>query len=127
MKVQSGIKKDFDYDLPKDKRLFVYIGAANYITNVYCNGVKLGDHEGGFTPFNFEITDLVKKGENNIITRVNAARSNDAVPMGMTDWFNYGGMTRRVMLVEVPTTFISDYFIQLEKGSLNKNFRMDTA
>ncbi len=113
-------KKDFDYDLPKDKRLFVYIGAANYITNVYCNGVKLGDHEGGFTPFNFEITDLVKKGENNIITRVNAARSNDAVPMGMTDWFNYGGMTRRVMLVEVPTTFISDYFIQLEKGSLNK-------
>ena len=113
-------KKDFDYDLPKDKRLFVYIGAANYITNVYCNGVKLGDHEGGFTPFNFEITDLVKKGENNIITRVNAARSDDGVPMGMTDWFNYGGITRRVMLVEVPATFISDYFIQLEKGSLNK-------
>ncbi len=113
-------KKDFDYKLPKDRRLFVYFGAANYITNVYCNGEKLGDHEGGYTPFNFEITDLVQEKDNFVVARVNSARSNEAVPMWMTDWFNYGGITRRVMLIDVPATFIHDYFIQLEKGSFNK-------
>ena len=113
-------KKDFDYRLEKDRRLFVYFGAVNYMTNVYCNGEKLGDHEGGYTPFNFEITDIVREKDNFVVARVNAARRNDAVPMGMTDWWNYGGITRRVMLIDVPSTFIRDYFIQLEKGSFNK-------
>jgi beta-glucuronidase len=112
-------KKDFDYKLPKGRRLFVYFGGANYITNVYCNGEKLGDHEGGYTPFNFEITELVNDKDNFIIARVNAERKNDAVPMGMTDWYNYGGITRRVMLIDVPETFIKDYFIQLKKGSFD--------
>ncbi len=113
-------KKDFDYRLAENRRLFVYFGAANYITNVYCNGVKLGDHEGGYTPFNFEITGQVKNNDNFIVARVNARRNNDAVPMGMTDWWNYGGITRDVMLVDVPSSFIRDYFIQLAKGSMNK-------
>lgn len=113
-------KKDFDYPLAENRRLFVYFGAANYMTNVYCNGARLGDHEGGYTPFNFEITDLVQAKDNFMVARVNAARSDEAVPMAMTDWWNYGGITRHVMLVDVPATFIRDYFIQLEKGSLNK-------
>ena len=107
-------KKDFDYPPAKDRRCFVYFGAANYITDVYCNGVKVGDHEGGYTPFNFEITPLLQKKGNFIVARVNAGRSNEAVPMGMTDWWNYGGITREVVLIDVPATFIRDYFIQLE-------------
>jgi beta-glucuronidase len=112
-------KKDFNYPLAKNRRLFLYFGAANYITNVYCNGVKLGDHEGGYTPFNFEITHQIQKSDNFVVARVNAARKDDTVPMAMTDWWNYGGITRRVILVDVPATFIRDYFIQLEKGSLH--------
>ena len=54
-------KKDFSYHVEKGKRLFVYIGAANYKAVVYLNGTKLGEHEGGFTPFNYEITNLVKE------------------------------------------------------------------
>lgn len=113
-------KKDFDYPLAENRRLFVYFGAANYVANVYCNGVKLGDHEGGYTPFNFEITRLLQNKGNWMVVRVNAGRSNEAVPMGMTDWWNYGGLTRPVVLVDVPSTFIRDYFIQLAKGSLDK-------
>ena len=34
-----------------------------------------------------------------------------------TDWWNYGGLTRDVVLVEEPETFIQDYVVQLAKGS----------
>ena len=49
-------KKSFNYNLPKNKRLFVYFGAVNYDAKVYLNGELLGHHVGGFTPFQFEIT-----------------------------------------------------------------------
>jgi len=42
------------------------------------------------------------------------------VPTLMTDWWNYGGLTRDVKLIETPATFISDYFIQLQKGSRDR-------
>src|SRR5690606_37682590 len=54
----------FDYQRSAGKRLFVYFGAANYIADVYLNGERIGRHEGGFTPFNFEITDRVRDGSN---------------------------------------------------------------
>src|SRR4051812_35619343 len=48
-------KKSFDYQKKDHTRLFIYLGAANYVADVYLNGQKLGRHEGGFTPFNFEV------------------------------------------------------------------------
>lgn len=111
-------KKSFDYEKKPDTRVFVYFGAANYHSIVYLNGRKLGEHEGGFTPFNFEITRLVREKDNFLVVKVDNKRRSDGVPTLNTDWWNYGGLTRRVMLVEVPDTFIRDYFIQLKKGSL---------
>jgi len=110
-------KKSFDYQRRPNTRLFVYFGAANYQADVYLNGQKLGQHEGGFTPFNFEITNLVQSTGNFLIVKVDNKRRRDAVPTLMTDWWNYGGLTRDVKLVEMPTTFVHDYMIQLEKGS----------
>ncbi len=111
-------KKSFDYQRKPDRRVFVYFGAANYHSIVYLNGQKLGEHEGGFTPFNFEITKVVHEKDNFLVVKVDNKRRRDAVPTVNTDWWNYGGLTRRVELVEVPETFIRDYFIQLKKGSL---------
>ena len=110
-------KKDFDYNLTSGKRLFVYFGAANYKVIVYLNGTKLGEHEGGFTLFNFEITELAKEKANFLIVKVDNKRSREFVPTVNTDWWNYGGITRNVFLVEVPQTYIKDYFIQLDKNS----------
>jgi len=110
-------KKSFDYQRKPDTRVFVYFGAANYLADVYLNGQKLGRHEGGFTPFNFEITNLVREVNNSLIVKVDNKRRRDAVPTLITDWWNYGGLTRQVKLVETPATFIQDYFIQLQKGS----------
>ncbi len=110
-------KKAFDYRRKENTRLFIYFGAANYIADVYLNGQKLGRHEGGFTPFNFEITDLVRDANNSLIVKVDNKRRRDAVPTLITDWWNYGGLTREVKLIETPATFVHDYFIQLQKGS----------
>jgi beta-glucuronidase len=99
-------------------RVFIHFGAANYESDTYLNGKKLGKHIGGFTPFNYEITSLLKEdGENSIVVKVDNKRKYDGVPTLNTDWWNYGGITRDVIIVEVPATFITDYSIQLKKGS----------
>jgi beta-glucuronidase len=113
-------KKSFDYQRRPDTRLFVYFGAANYQADVYLNGEKIGQHEGGFTPFNFEITKLVRDTGNFLVVKVDNKRRRDAVPTLMTDWWNYGGLTRGVRLVETPATFVHDYFIQLQQGSRDR-------
>lgn len=113
-------KKSFDYQKNDHSRLFVYFGGANYLADVYLNGEKLGRHEGGFTPFNFEITSLVRPKGNFLVVKVDNKRRRDAVPTLNTDWWNYGGLTREVSLVEVPETFVQDYFLQLKQGSTDE-------
>jgi len=112
-------KKSFDYDLKENKRLFVYFGAINYKAEVYLNGIKLGVHEGGFTPFNFEVSSIIKENDNFLVVKVDNTRRKEAVPTINTDWFNYGGITRDVLLIEEPKSFIQDYFVQLKKGDKN--------
>lgn len=112
-------RRMFDYDLRGKKRLFIYFGAVNYKAEVYLNGKKLGVHEGGFTPFNFEISAIVKPKDNYLVVKVDNTRRKDAVPTINTDWWNYGGITRDVLLIEEPETFVQDYTIQLKKGEKN--------
>ena len=111
-------KKQFDYTLKQGKRLFLYFGAVNYLADVYLNGEKIGSHEGGFTPFQFEITDRVNNGINHLVVKVNNNRRRNGLPGNGYDWMNFGGITRDVFLIETNHTYISDYSIQLKKGSL---------
>ncbi|GET31152.1 beta-glucuronidase [Prolixibacter bellariivorans] len=113
-------KKQFNYIAKSDKRLFLYFGAVNYLADVYLNGEKLGSHEGGFTPFQFEITGKVKDGANSLVVKVDNRRLKNGVPGLGYDWLNYGGITRDVALVETNNTYIDDYSIQLKKGSLDE-------
>ncbi len=111
----------FDYKKSApDHRVFVHFGAANYETDVYLNGRKLGKHIGGFTPFDYEITSLLKDENNSLVVKVDNKRHREGVPTLNTDWWNYGGITRDVDVVEVPATFIADYSIHLKKGSLEE-------
>ncbi len=112
-------RRKFDY-VPSDKRLYVHFGAVNYRSSIYLNGELLGEHEGGFTPFQIELTDKVKPGTNSLLVRANNERVEDGIPGLAFDWFNYGGITRDVDLISVPATYIRDYKVQLAPGSLNE-------
>ena len=109
-------KKDFDYTPRDGQRALLYFGAVNYEAIVYVNGKKAGRHVGGFTPFCYDVTDVVKPGKNFVIVKVDNKRHADNVPTLIFDWWNYGGITRDVLLVSVPKTYIDDYSLQLDKA-----------
>ena len=108
-------KKSFDYHKKNEtNRVFLYFGAVNYQAEVYLNGKKLGSHKGGFTPFQFEIADdILKETGNYVVVKVDNKRHKDEVPTVNTDWWNFGGITRDVLLVETPGAFVEDYFVEL--------------
>lgn len=94
-------------------RTLLYFGAVNYDCRVWVNSKEAGHHVGGFTPFNFDVTDLLRDGENTIIVKVDNKRHKSAVPTQIFDWWNYGGITRDVLLVHLPHTYIENYKLQL--------------
>lgn len=110
-------RKKFEYKKSDtSNRVFLHFGAINYYSKVFLNGKKLGEHTGGFTPFQFEITDLLED-ENSVVVYVNNNRKPEGVPTVNTDWYNYGGITRDVTLIETPNEFVEDYFIQLDQDN----------
>ncbi|MEI7503268.1 MAG: glycoside hydrolase family 2 TIM barrel-domain containing protein [Paludibacter sp.] len=113
-------QRNFNVKKNCDKRQFIYFAAVSYQAAVWLNGVEIGRHEGGFTPFQFEVSDALKEGENDLIVMVNNNRHEDGIPAMNFDWWNYGGITRDVFFIETPKTFITDYKLQLKKGSRNQ-------
>ena len=107
--------RHFDASQEPGKRYFLYFGAVSYRCNIYLNGDRIASHEGGFTPFQVEVTKLLKQGDNFLVVEANNRRSVDAIPALAFDWWNYGGITRDVMLITTPEVYINDYFIQLDK------------
>jgi beta-glucuronidase len=94
-------------------RQFLRFGAANYRATVWLNGKKVGAHEGGFTPFAIEVSGVIRPGENRIVVAADSQSSATSVPPSVTDWENYGGITRSVRLIEVPATFVDQAWVRL--------------
>lgn len=106
-------KRDFHVKKVSNKRYYLHFGAINYKAQIYVNGTHVGTHIGGYTSFNCEITDAITEGNNFVVINVNNTLSNSDIPTKRTDWLNYGGITRDVNLVSLPTAFIENYKIQL--------------
>ncbi|MCM8769123.1 MAG: beta galactosidase jelly roll domain-containing protein [Candidatus Omnitrophica bacterium] len=106
----SGIgTKDFlvcvwyrrNFTLPekwKNKRILLHFGAVDYETDVWLNENYLGRHIGGYTPFSFEITHLVKRGENTITVRAYDDNRTGKQPSGKQSprYESYAGQYTRV-------------------------------
>ncbi len=107
--------RDFDIGKKTDQLYSVYFGAVNYNATVYLNGEKIGTHEGGFTPFQFDVTARIKAGTNSLVVKVDNRRERDQIPTVNTDWWNYGGITRSVKILMYPKAHIDDYVVQLSK------------
>ena len=111
--------KKFNLDrseLKEGLRKLLYFGAVNYEAIVYVNGQREGRHVGGFTPFCYDVTEHLKVGENNVIVKVDNKRHASDVPTQIFDWWNYGGITRDVLLVDVAPVYIENYKVELEKA-----------
>ena len=111
-KKSFSVKADDGFIDGRNKAL-LYFGAANYDCRVWVNGKEAGHHVGGFTPFNFDVTEMLKEGENTVIVKVDNKRHAEDVPTLIFDWWNYGGITRDVKLVKVTPVYIEDYNVQM--------------
>ncbi len=64
------------FELPeamRGSRVFLRFGAVDYRCQAYVNGERAGEHVGGYTPFGFDVTNLLKEGENELCVRVEDA------------------------------------------------------
>ena len=110
-------ERDFEYQPKEHTRVFLHVGAANYRSWFWVNGKKVCEHEGGFTSFQCEVTAVIRPGPNFVVTAVDNTRHEDNVPTLETDWWNYGGLTREVSLIEVPEAFIDQYDLHLTRDN----------
>jgi len=119
MNYEGGLwyERHFQLQQPTGHRSFLHIGAANYRSRAWVNGQLVCEHEGGFTPFDCEITHIVKSGDNSVVIFVDSTRIADGVPTLKTDWFNYGGLTRDVSVVTVPGSFMDDFDLHLDRAT----------
>jgi len=108
-------ERDFAYEPKPGTHVFLHVGAANYHSWFWVNGKKVCEHEGGFTAFNCDVTAAIHNGGNFIVAAVDNTRHEDNVPTLETDWWNYGGLTREVSLIEIPETFVDQYDLHLSR------------
>ena len=117
------------FDLPwgwRGQRILVRFNAVSYLAEVWLNGERLGEHEGGYLPFVFDITDRVLDAGNNLVVRVDGQLAVDRVPPGNLaglsgaafpgvnypdtsfDFFPYCGIQRPVLIYTEPGDTITD-------------------
>lgn len=92
----------------QDTHLRLRFEAVYYQARVWLNGQYLGEHEGGYTPFEFDLSGIVELDrENVVVVQADNIRSTDRVPTRRVDWWNYGGIVRDVSLQISSRAFIS--------------------
>ncbi len=96
------------------RRIFIDFEGAMIAAEVTINGVKVGENEGGFTPFSFDITDhVVDTGENVLTVRLDSSERPDIPPFGfVVDYLTFGGIYREVNLRYVESVYIKDVFVR---------------
>jgi len=97
----------------QDAHLRLRFEAVFYLARVWLNGQYLGAHEGGYTPFEFDVSGIVQPGVENVIAvQVDNKRASDRIPVNPSrqwsfDWWNYGGIVRDVSLEVTSRAFIA--------------------
>ena len=108
-------QRDFTYEPIAGHKTFLHVGAANYKSIAWVNGQEACSHEGGFTAFDCDVSASIHPGKNFVVIAVDNTRLADGVPTLNTDWWNYGGLTRDVSLIDVPVKYIDDYDLHLNR------------
>jgi len=106
-------QRDFTYQQAAGHKTFLHIGSANYKSIAWVNGQLVCSHEGGFTDFDCDVSTSIHSGKNFVVIAVDNTRLADGVPTLNMDWWNYGGITRDVSLIDVPAKYIDDFELHL--------------
>lgn len=100
------------------KRVVLTIGAADFFTDCWCNGIHLGHHEGGYLPFEFDITDALERNADGVLTgtvvlRVEDPMNNTEQPVGKQwGWYSSAsGIWQTVFLEPRSPSFIERFEI----------------
>ena len=93
------------------KRQYIEFEGANHVVTVYCNGVKLGEHKGGFSTFRFDLTDVLQPSGNELTVEVFNGVC-DVYPQ-RADFTFFGGIYRNTYFVEVEQA----HFDRMKNGS----------
>lgn len=123
-------RKQFNFDnQPSGSRILLKFDAVFNRSEVWLNGTKLGKHEGGYTPFQFDVTQNIRQGKNLLVVKANNHLDSLTIPTilsnpsnaGNVGWVNYGGITRDVSLIIKPEAYLKNVKIEavpnLLKGS----------
>ena len=98
---------------PNGRRVVIQFDGAMTVSTVFLNGAKLGEHAGGYTPFEFDVTDVVRPGENVLEVSVDSSERPDVPPNGyVVDYLTFGGIYRDAHLHYRPQVHIADVFVR---------------
>jgi hypothetical protein len=109
-------RRRFAYSPSDGEATILHFGAVDYFASVWLNGRKLGDHEGGYLPFEFDVTADLAAGDNVLVVRV-VDPSDDRslygdmpfseIPHGKQSWYGpIGGIWQSVWLEQRPVVHI---------------------
>lgn len=95
----------------RGRRVIVEFDGAMTASTVSINGRVLGDHDGGYTPFSFDLTDYLRGDENTLQVRLDSSERPDIPPNGgVVDYLTFGGIYREARLLLLPPVHIADVF-----------------
>ncbi|MCI6114301.1 MAG: glycoside hydrolase family 2 protein, partial [Spirochaetales bacterium] len=125
----SGYKKTIileEEDL--DKRIFLRFDGVAHIATLYFNGKEIGTHYSGYTSFTYEVTKYIKKGDNEIILKVDSRESSNIPPFGFViDYLTYSGIYRDVFLIKKNKSYIKDVFVSTPTlSSIHAEYDVDS-
>ncbi|MGJ8736810.1 glycoside hydrolase family 2 protein [Zobellia laminariae] len=103
MRKVGWYRKEIQVSENTNNKVFLEFEGVHQVTDVWVNGKHVGQHAiGGYTPFHFDITDFVNRGEKNLVTVLADNRKRDDIPPdpGPMDYIKFAGLYRDVYLVE---------------------------
>ena len=112
--------KKFNYQPKKEAITHLYIEGSNFTTKIFINGSIIGEFEGGYVPFNFDISKHLKNGENILLVQTDNTLNQSSVPTQKTDWWPWGGIVGDVYIVETPKKFIQNAYLQLNPENFSE-------
>ncbi|WP_298495994.1 glycoside hydrolase family 2 TIM barrel-domain containing protein [uncultured Algibacter sp.] len=104
----SWYKKELEISSVSNNIYKLYFEGVNITSEIYVNGKKVGGHIGGYIGFSVNITDVISKGTNTILVRVDNSYNPEIIPSQKSDFFIFGGITRDVWLETIPEQHLAN-------------------